>query len=494
VSTVAALWKAFSGPTNEELIAGAGEQAGKIFGEAFSAEVQAVMERVAYELPRAASGKVNVMAAMWHPDVIAAVLSNIESVNTASLEDWAGKLEDHVRSVLGNTLGYSEQMQADLMGPLFDQLIALAVESGAVLGSEFQRMLGWAQKLGYEIKVTGEDLVDTFLALLDAEELDIEALQDMGLLAEQLGVTLDDAFAAAQDRVIELRKEWKAFGEQIEDAARKVEDLIISRWQWQTWTLPAATREMGAWAAEQGAGFTYERPGGLGLEEWQPWIEAATFTGADAWAAVQDDLREMTAGWTELLTAAEYEEIMGRLGSAEAQQKLDEWYEVKSQGIKLTEQIHEARRAVRLLEKARDAARVDWRIAHRRLQDAKEALNSLDRTMPRKLDIVHSDLRDIFNAIRAIPSRQSGGYIPDAGLYQLHRGEFVLPSGVALPGYAGASSGQGGVVHHTPIVINLDGGRQAEGTIISEGRVVEIVWDQIENSDREIPAHRVRRN
>jgi len=344
-----------------------------------------------------------------------------------------------------------------------------------------------ARNLGVEIEVPIEKFTEALMALLKAEELDIEALERLGLLAEQLGVSLGDAFAAAKDRVIELRKEWRAFGEQIEDAARNVEDLIIKRWQWQNWTLPAAGQAMERWVAEQGEKFAYTRP-----LFGEPSIEISAgqqeLIGLEAWQALQDDLREMTEGWTELLTAAEYQEVMERLSSAEAQQRVSEWIEIRQQGILMTQQLEEARRSVRLLEKAQVDAREDWRVANRRLQDAKEALGALDRVLPTKLTIIHHDLRDVIEAIHHIPSRQGGGYIPDTGLYTLHQGEYVLPAG-ARPD--GASAGGGGVVHHTPIVINLDGGRRAEGTIISEGRVREILWDEIENSDRTIPAHKV---
>jgi len=337
------------------------------------------------------------------------------------------------------------------------------------------------------------------LALLKAEELDLEALERLGLLAEQLGVSLDDAFAAARDRVIELRKEWRAFDEQIEAAARKVEDLIISRWQWAQWTLPAAGQAMEGWVAEQGADFGYTRwvapevsGGGVTTRvEPPPALERQDLIGLEAWQALQDDLREMTEGWTELLTAAEYQEVMERLGSVEAQQRVTEWLEIRQQGIVLGQQLEEARHSVRLLERAKIEAREDWRVANRRLQDAKEALNALDRVVPNKLTTIHHDLRDVIEAIHKIPSRQSGGYIPDTGLYTLHQGEYVLPAGGVR---AGESAGGGGVVHHTPIVVNLDGGRKAEGTIISEGRVREILWDEIENSDRMIPAHKVEGN
>jgi len=336
------------------------------------------------------------------------------------------------------------------------------------------------------------------MALLKAEELDIEALERLGLLAEQVGVTLDDAFATAKDRVIELRREWRAFEEQIEAAARRVEDAIIKRWQWAQWTLPAAGQAMERWVAEQGADFGYARwvapevtGGGITTRvEPPPALERQELIGLEAWQALQDDLREMTQGWTELLTAAEYQEVMERLSSAEAQQRVSEWIEIRQQGILMTQQLEEARRSVRLLEKAQTEAREDWRVANRRLQDAKEALNSLDRVVPNKLTIIHGDLRDVIEAIHRIPSRQSGGYIPDTGLYTLHQGEYVLPAG-SRPGAAGETAGGGGVVHHTPIVVNLDGGRRAEGTIISEGRVREILWDEIENSDRSIPAHKV---
>ena len=491
VSTVAALWKAFSGPTNEELAASAAQELGARFGIEFS---EAALLEIAERLPRAASGKVNVIAAGFTPEALQQVLDQLDTFDQAvqaKLAESAAHGVNYMRDLLGITHAEAFEM----MSPILEGAIEKALESGEVLHQSFVNLIEHARNLGVEIAVPVEKFTEAMLALLEAEELDLEALERLGILAEQVGVTLDDAFAAAKDRVIELRQEWKAFGEQIEDAARNVEDLIIKRWQWQHWTLPEATRAMGTWATEQGAGFTYERPGSdmADWEVWQPWIEAATFTGADAWAAVQDDLREMTSGWTELLTGAEYAEIMGRLSSAEAQQAVAEWYEVKAQGISLREQLAEARRTVRLLEKARDAAREDWRTANRRLQDAKEALNSIDRTVPRKLDIVHDDLRDVLAAIRAIPGRQSGGWIPDTGLYHLHQGEYVLPSGVSAAGGLGGAGG-GGVVHHTPIVINLEGGGTKTGTVISRGEIVDILWDELEHSDKEIPAHRVGGN
>ena len=491
ISTVAALWKAFSGPTNEELAASAAAQLGERFGISFS---DAAIKEIAERLPRALSGKIDVDFAAVSPEALQQVLDQLDSFGQAIQAKLAESAAHGVNMMMAK-LGLTHAQAFEMMSPVFEGAIEKALESGELLHQTFLNLIEHARNLGVEIEVPIEKFTEALLELLEAEELDIEALERLGLLAEQLGVSLDDAFSAAKDRVIELRREWRAFGEEIEAAARRVEDAIIKRWQWAHWTLPAAGQAMERWVAEQGEKFAYTRwlvsegpsTGGPGAVT----TERQDLIGLEAWEALQADLREMTEGWTELLTAAEYEEIMGRLGSVEAQQRVGEWYEIRAQGIVMGQQLEEARRTVRLLERAQADAREDWRVANRRLQDAKESLNALDRVVPTKLTIIHQDLRDVLAAIRNIPGRQSGGYIPDTGLYQLHRGEYVLPAGGVR---AGESAGGGGVVHHTPIVINLEGGGTRTGTVVSRGEIVEILWDELEHGDREIPAHRVEGN
>jgi len=203
-----ALIKAFSGPTNEQLLASQGKIAGKIWGEAFSAEVAGILQKVAEKLPKAASGKYDVLAAMWHPETLTAVIAELTAVTTAGLEQWARDIERHVKPVLMTTLGFSELEAAKMIAPLFEELMRKAIESGVALGSEFERMVGWVKSLGVEI---ADVLGDAFRSVRDEIENALFGLNDIrdtlhGLRSER---------KEAREAVKDIRRQLEARGEKL---------------------------------------------------------------------------------------------------------------------------------------------------------------------------------------------------------------------------------------------------------------------------------------
>jgi len=203
-----ALVKAFSGPTNEQLLASQGKIAGQIWGEAFSAEVASIMAKVAEKLPRALSGKVDVLAAMWHPETLTAVINELTAVTTAGLEQWARDIERHVKPVLMTTLGFSELEAAKMIAPLFEELMRKAIESGVAVGSEFERMIGWVKSLGIEM---ADVLGDAFKSIRDEIENAILGIWDARDALRGLRTERKEAREAAK----EIRRQLAERGEKL---------------------------------------------------------------------------------------------------------------------------------------------------------------------------------------------------------------------------------------------------------------------------------------
>jgi len=139
----------FGGPSDDEMMDQAAGELATVFGEAFNDEVWSAFGSVITSLPRAESGGLDVLAAMWHPETVLEVLENIDVFSAEDQLQWVQNMEDHVRPVLQETLGLSDAETANLMGPLLQEILDnLAPGSG--IHDELQRLLDWAESLGVE--------------------------------------------------------------------------------------------------------------------------------------------------------------------------------------------------------------------------------------------------------------------------------------------------------------------------------------------------------
>ena len=369
---------AFAGPSNEELLKRQGELAGRIFGDAFTSEVADIMAKVAEKLPRAASGKIDVLAAMWHPETVAAAIKNLTSVTTAELERWAHDIEDHVKPVLMTTLGFSETEAAQMIAPLFAELLSKALESEASIGPVFQRMISWVESLGIEIadvigeafKATRKELDDLLWSLRGARE------QMAKLREERRSARQDTLSAQAQLRAQEDRLRYK------------------------------------------------REPGG------------PTMRGAEAYEAIQEAIAAATHGLTkagkekryDIITEQERRDILA--GVKGEQNKL------------LADQLIQAENIAKHTEHALERQKEQIQILRNNRTALRESRGKLELIKNRGGEIVDrlgpggpiaSGLRDVVLAIKAIPGEQHGGYIPKSGLAYLHAGETVIPAAAGLP-------------------------------------------------------------
>lgn len=191
---------AFSGPTNQELFAKAGTKAGQAFGANWSAAAQSAMERVGNSIQKAASGKVDIVAAMWHPETLIEVLKNIETAGLDVQKTWAQNLEDNVKPVLMTTLGMSEAEAAAAMAPLFNEILS-KITPGSPIDAEFQRMLDWATSMGVTLsssfdmaadaaKALNDDIKATGASILDILERQTAVQDTMKQLAQDAKKTL----------------------------------------------------------------------------------------------------------------------------------------------------------------------------------------------------------------------------------------------------------------------------------------------------------------
>lgn len=208
---------AFSGPSNQELFAQAGTKAGQIFGANWSTAAQSAMERVGNSIQKAASGKVDIVAAMWHPETLIEVLKKIETAGVDVQKTWAQNLEDNVKPVLMTTLGMTEAEAAQAMAPLFNEILS-KIAPGAPIDAEFQRMLDWAVSMGVQLSdsfdmatVAARDLNAEIAAgnksVLDTLEAQ-QAAQDARQSTRQKGRTLLGVegfkdLKAARDEILE---------------------------------------------------------------------------------------------------------------------------------------------------------------------------------------------------------------------------------------------------------------------------------------------------
>jgi hypothetical protein len=162
------------GPSNDQLLSSQGKEAAAIFGAAFDSNVAAIMANVAANLPTAGSGKVDVVASMFHPDTMAAVLKNIEDFGHTTQEKFANIFNDNVKPVLMTTLGYSQAEAAKMMQPLFQQMIEGAKATGESISPMMATMISWAQSLGavLDIDVSG--------ALKNVQQSGEEMLNSLG--------------------------------------------------------------------------------------------------------------------------------------------------------------------------------------------------------------------------------------------------------------------------------------------------------------------------
>lgn len=172
------------GPSTQQLMEQGGKNAGKIFGAAWSSQAQSAFEATLNSIPKAASGKVDVLAAMWHPNTVKEVLENITDMGLTAQNTWAANLEDNVKPVLINTLGMTESEAAEAMAPLFEEILS-KLEPGAPISESMQSMIDWAQQLGVDLSnsftTAGEaaremlrGTLDDTLSFLDAAESSIK--------------------------------------------------------------------------------------------------------------------------------------------------------------------------------------------------------------------------------------------------------------------------------------------------------------------------------
>ena len=185
----------FSGPSNEELMAQYGAEAGKVYGSAWSEAVEGKMWEVAKKLPTAASGKFDFIAAAFHPDTVQVALDGLTEFGNQIQEKFGQMFEDDVKPVLMNILGMSETEAAEAMAPLFETAIAKALEFGQALSPTMERMLAWAKNLGVEINISAGNFEDAFNKLINSAEISVEQFKNLRDLALQVGVDIDATFS-----------------------------------------------------------------------------------------------------------------------------------------------------------------------------------------------------------------------------------------------------------------------------------------------------------
>ena len=187
----------FTGPSNEELLASQGEEAGRIFGEAFTAEAQSVMERVANELPMAKSGKVDVRSAMLHPDTLAAVLEGATSLDASFLQTF-GENIGHGVNTMRDVLGISHEEAFEMYAPVFEELVGRAMEEGVQLNDTILGLIEHARNLGVELDISVDTFATKISELFESGDLDSAKFGNMVKLAEQLGIS-NEEFAGSLD-------------------------------------------------------------------------------------------------------------------------------------------------------------------------------------------------------------------------------------------------------------------------------------------------------
>ena len=233
----------FGGPSNEQLWADQGSQAGRIFGSAWSEAANQTMLQVAQNISLAKSGKLDMLSAMYHPDTLQQVMAKLTEFGHDVQDYWVSIFEDDTRSVLQNSLGLSEAQAAEAMAPLFDTAIKLAIENGETISDEMLRMINWGLSQGIELEMDESAFASTLENLLSRNTINMDQVNALLAVAEQLGYEfedLDSIFTSALDSLITrsaisvenltaLKETAESMGYDIETAlAEALDDFIES--------------------------------------------------------------------------------------------------------------------------------------------------------------------------------------------------------------------------------------------------------------------------
>lgn len=219
---------ALAGPTNEELLARQGETMGRIWGDAFSAQAAAALEKVAEQLPRAGSGKYDVVFASYHPDTLRALMDDLTEFGAATQRKLAESM-GHGVNYLRDKLHISHAEAFAMMAPAFEQAVDLALQFGETLNPELTALIEHAKNLGVAIEVDAGKFTTALEGFLAQSDISVQALANLRTLAGQVGVDIDAAFSAAMrgfldggdlaiDKLEEIARAAASAGYDIEDS------------------------------------------------------------------------------------------------------------------------------------------------------------------------------------------------------------------------------------------------------------------------------------
>jgi len=276
------------------------------------------------------------------------------------------------------TLGFSETEAAQMIAPLFAELLSKALESEASIGPVFQRMISWVESLGIEIadvigeafKATRKELDDLLWSLRGARE------QMAKLREERRSARQDTLSAQAQLRAQEDRLRYK------------------------------------------------REPGG------------PVMRGAEAYEAIQEAIAAATHGLTrggkekryDIITAREEEAILAGVKGEQNKLLVQQLIQAENTALNTKYALERQKEQIQLLRDNRTALRESRGKLELIKNRGGEIVDRLGPGGP-----IASGLRDVVLAIRAIEGHQAGGYIPQSGLAYLHAGETVIPAAAGLP-------------------------------------------------------------
>jgi len=369
------------------------------------------------------------------------------------------------------TLGFSETEAAQMIAPLFAELLSKALESEASIGPVFQRMISWVESLGIEIadvigeafKQTRKELDGLFWSLRGAREQMAKLREDRKEARRDIAAAqqaLLDLVWPSEDKIAAIYEGYaKVLEKKAKDLSAEEKDRALRQWFDRSSlkyykTIPKD-------AIDPVTGLQIGRHRGPSKQ---------LVTGEEAYTAVLDAISAATHGLTkagkekkyDIITAKEQRAILADVEGAANKLMVQQLIQAENTALNTKYALERQKEQIQLLRDNRTALRESRGKLELIKNRGGEIVDRLGPGGP-----IASGLRDVVMAIKAIPGEQHGGYIPKSGLAYLHAGETVIPAGGGLPNLR-ATINIGGVSFKDIIVKTIeDTAYSRQSTLVS---------------------------
>jgi hypothetical protein len=219
ISLVTTLWRAFTGPTNEDLAAGGAKELKNLFGVTIDPKS---LLKLAEKLPRAESGKVDIEFAKVHPETLQQILKQLESFTPHVQAKFAQSIASGI-GYLQSKLGLSLEQAFQKMQPVLQGSIAKAISSGEILDQKLLDLINHAKNLGIAIGASAKQFSQSLAEMIRSGSLTEEKITNIKFLAGQLGISLQRIAESLKSEMAKVLAEMIKSGVLSE---RKITDVI----------------------------------------------------------------------------------------------------------------------------------------------------------------------------------------------------------------------------------------------------------------------------